>query len=227
MRTVLSWLACLSIVLGGLRSSDAAVVYVDSGAADCGDGQSWATAYKHLQDALTAARNSGGTITEIWVAAGTYKPDRDCANPSGTGDRAAKFEFPEETTVLGGFPGQPGQEGNLSVRNPQAHRSTLSGDLAGDDGPDFTNNEENSNSVLRAVHVGSSFVLDGFTISGGNASGPSSAFQGGGMMMRSSTGMVVNCITNVKLSSAPSCNASTKADQSALALFNPFENLRL
>ena len=52
------------------------VIFVDASKPSGGNGSSWASAYRHLQDALSAARTSGGAITEIWVAKGTYKPDQ-------------------------------------------------------------------------------------------------------------------------------------------------------
>ena len=49
-----------------------------------GNGTTWPTAYKYLQDALATARASGGTITEIRVAKGTYKPDRGGGQTAGS-----------------------------------------------------------------------------------------------------------------------------------------------
>ena len=60
-------------------------IYVDGSLSVCGDGVSWSTAYKYLQDALDDA--SGVTNDEIWVKGSeTYYPDENCANPGGTGD---------------------------------------------------------------------------------------------------------------------------------------------
>ena len=120
------------LVMFACGFSTAATVFVDDDAAACGDGQSWATAYKHLQDALTAARNTGGTITEIWVAAGTYRPDRSCANPTGTGVRNASFQLISGVALRGGFAGNEDPAAfDLSTRDFEANTTTLSGDLAG------------------------------------------------------------------------------------------------
>ncbi len=54
------------------------VLYVDDDAPPGGDGTSWNTAYRFLQDALTDA--CGGGIAEIRVGQGTYTSDRDEAN---------------------------------------------------------------------------------------------------------------------------------------------------
>ena len=68
-----------------------------------GDGASWATAYPHLQDALTAARDSGGAITEAQVA--IAHRHRDAAHPTGTGGRAATFQLITGVAIRGGFAG--------------------------------------------------------------------------------------------------------------------------
>ena len=69
-------------------------IYVDDDALTGGDGASWDTAYRFLQDGLAAA--PGGGISEIHIAQGTYKPDRDEANPGGTGDREATNKLTNE-----------------------------------------------------------------------------------------------------------------------------------
>ena len=56
----------------------AGVLYVNDDAPPGGDGTSWNTAYRFLQNALTDAR--GGGIAEIRVGQGTYTSDRDEAN---------------------------------------------------------------------------------------------------------------------------------------------------
>jgi hypothetical protein len=187
--------ATIFIVLAAFGSAQAATVFVDSRVADCGDGQSWATAYKYLQDALTAARNSGGAITEIWVAAGTYQPDRDCTHPTGSLSRTATFQLINDVALRGGFAGNEDPATfDLADRDFQANQTILSGDLAGDDGPDFANNDENAYHVLKASGVASGTIFDGFTISGGNANdSTSSDSSGGGMYLSSGSLTLANC----------------------------------
>lgn len=132
-------------------------IYVDATRPAGGNGASWATAFRDLQAALAAAAASGET-REIWVADGRYRPD-----PSS---QSVSFNLLNKVALYGGF---AGTETNREQRNPAANRTVLSGDLAGNDGPNFANNAENSRSVVRASGVDSTAVLDGFVVTGGNA----------------------------------------------------------
>jgi hypothetical protein len=140
-------------------------LYVNSSAAPSGDGETWTTAYRFLQDALSRA-GSDPAVTEVWVAGGLYEPDRAAANPAGSADRAATFHLLGGVALYGGFPGQLGQEDDFSVRDLAVWPSILSGDLGRNDGPNYANNGENSYSVVRADSVGPETVLDGFTVRG-------------------------------------------------------------
>ena len=114
-----------------------------------------------------------GSGDEIWVAAGVYKPT------SGA-DRTAAFHMKNGVTILGGFPatGNPGE----NDRNWKTNVSTLSGDIgvAGDNG-------DNSYNVVNNHSLNSSAVLDGFTITGGNAYGATQEQKTGGGMLNSSS----------------------------------------
>ena len=96
---------CFSVILVSLlvlatNVHGGAILFVDDDAPLSGDGTSWNTAYRFFQDALSDA--SGGGISEIHVAQGTYKPDRNESNPDGTGDRAATFQMINNVTYRGG-----------------------------------------------------------------------------------------------------------------------------
>jgi hypothetical protein len=157
-----------------------AVIYVDASASGGNNGSSWSDAYKYLQDALTAA----GAGDEIWVAAGTYRPDEDTATPGGTGSRWATFQLIDGVALYGGF---AGTESSLDARDWQTNVTILSGDLLGDDGPDFANNSDNSYHVVTGSGTDATAVLGGFTVTGGNAG------FGGGMYNNNSSPTLTNC----------------------------------
>ncbi|MFN8471225.1 MAG: choice-of-anchor Q domain-containing protein [Anaerolineae bacterium] len=126
-----------------------------------GDGSSWANASPTLSFALARAQ-ACSTVTQVWVAKGTYKP----AGPNG--DRNATFALRNNLAVYGGF--TSGQS-SLTDRdpNPATNGTVLSGDLNGDDGANFANNGDNSYHVVTGSGTDKTAILDGFTVSGGNA----------------------------------------------------------
>ena len=154
--------------------------YVDAAAPAGGDGQSWETAYADLQDALS------DVPIEIWVATGTYKPDRD------SGDRTFSFQLVNGVEIYGGF---AGDETTLFQRDPETNLTVLSGDLNGDDAPEFVNHEENSYHVVTGRNTDATAVLDGFIIRGGTANYSSSNGNGGGLYIETSGSPTIrNCV---------------------------------
>ena len=125
--------AAYSLVISFLLSPVAlaeTVLYVDDSAMGTDDGSSWCDAFVLLQDALTAAEASGGTITEIRVAQGTYKPDQGTNQTPG--DRTASFNLVDGVAIRGGFAGCGAS--NPDEQDNAIFPTTLSGDLLGDDG---------------------------------------------------------------------------------------------
>jgi hypothetical protein len=172
-RHVALLLALLASLLASTpRTHAATVIYVNTAALGANNGTSWSNAFTSLQAAIAVA--VGGN--EVWVAAGRY-------TPSSSGDRNASFVLKSGVKFYGGF---AGTENDLSARDIAAHATILSGDLLGDDGPNFTNNSENSYHVVRSANNGSSTILDGFTVSGGNANGTGAADRGAGMFNENS-----------------------------------------
>lgn len=150
--------------------------YVNDNAGGANDGTSWTDAYTDLQSALADAG-----CTEIWVAIGTYKPT------SGS-DRTISFTLLNGVEIYGGF---SGTETLRAQRDWVANATTLSGDLNADD-VGFTNNGENSYHVVKSVGMNSTAVLDGFTISGGNANNDPADNDGGGMRNSGGSPTVTN-----------------------------------
>ena len=167
------------------------VLYVDDDAPPGGDGLSWDTAYRFFQDGLTSAAKRG--VTEIRVGQGTYKPDRDEANPDGTDNRSASFDLLSNVALMGGYAGIGAKDPD--ERDIALYETNLSGDLLGNDGPNFENNDENSYHVVTSSSVDETAVLDGFTMTAGNANSPFLPHnQGGGMYNDQSSPTVINCI---------------------------------
>jgi predicted outer membrane repeat protein len=154
--------------------------YVNSQASPGGDGLSWETAYKCLQDALDKIARLG-SVRQIWVAKGTYRPDR------GTGDRHATFRLDKGIEIYGGF---TGGEKRLDQRDANTNVTVLSGDIGviGD-------GSDNSYHVVSFKDTWVGSVIDGFTITGGNANGRDQADRiGGGVYNLHSNPEFRNCV---------------------------------
>jgi len=158
-------------------------IYVNAISEEPHDGKTWETAFSDLQDALSMAQPGA----EVWVAAGIYKPDRE------TGARTASFRLKNGVRLLGGF---AGNETSSYQRDSDSNETILSGDLKGDDGPKFANMDDNSYHVVFALRIDPNSVLDGFTITSGNASGPEEEGHrlGGGMLLMGASPAVTKCV---------------------------------
>ncbi len=169
------------------------LLYVDSHATGANNGSSWTDAYNYLQDAMTVAESNN----VIWVAQGTYKPDANNLYPSGTGDRTATFQLKNGVVIYGGFHTGGGS------RDPDTYVTFLSGDLVGDDAvlvdPCYLLTEptraENSYHVVTGSYTDATAILDGFTITAGNANTVSvwPTSNGGGMLNVESSCKINNC----------------------------------
>lgn len=151
-------------------SAHAQILFVDADAdAGSADGLSWATAYPDLQSALTAAHPSDGTVSEIWIADGVYRP----AGPGG--DRRVFFDVPSGVAVRGGFSGtETSADERTPIDEPGAPQTILSGDLNGDDIPgDLTTNKSDNAIELIVANWGSqSLELDRLVVEGAYRDGP-------------------------------------------------------
>ncbi|MCW5908757.1 MAG: T9SS type A sorting domain-containing protein [Chitinophagales bacterium] len=144
------------------------IVFVAADAANGGDGNTWATAFNNLSDGLSAAFG-GYYVKEVWIKAGTYRPDRG-TNGTNQG-RFNTFHVLGSTKLYGGF---AGNENALSQRNIKVNPTILDGDIgiAGD-------SSDNAYHVVTLDGVFPGF--DGLIIQNGNANHPTlAAYQSGG-----------------------------------------------
>ncbi|TKJ35763.1 MAG: hypothetical protein CEE38_14245 [Planctomycetes bacterium B3_Pla] len=180
------------------------VYYVDDDATGANDGSSWADAYWCLQDALAAVQY--GDV--IRVAQGSYKPDQRAMIGRGglqmigsSGDRTETFQLINGVVIKGGYAGI--SEPDPDARDIEAYETILSGDLNGDDIPvanpsdllDEPTRAENSFHVVTGSWTDEMAVLDGFTITAGNANGLTTADKrGGGMYNQGGSPTLIRCI---------------------------------
>ena len=166
----------MPLVLASSFTAEAATLYVDANViGGTGDGSSWANAFggaSGLQDALAASASGD----EIWVADGVYLPTAGAA-------RTASFVMRSGVAIHGGF---DGGESTLEERDPSAHHTILSGDLAGNDGGGVPGND-NVYHVVRAEGgaISATSRLTGVIVRGGNANaGSDPNDRGGGMFIQ-------------------------------------------
>ncbi len=163
-----------------LPSAPPSRIFVRANAPLGGNGASWGTAFRDLQDGIGTAVRARGAVTEVWVAAGTYKPD------ANTGDRLRHFRPVEGVTIYGGF---VGNETQLSQRNIVANQTILSGDI----GANLVT-ADNVYHVVIADNLNATAVLDGLYIEGGNAdAGAWPHNSGAGILARCGGATLRNC----------------------------------
>ena len=192
-------LLCALFLLAVLcTAATSKVIYVDSGAVDEVDGSEWAFAYRTLQDAISEVQPGD----EIRVAKGIYRPDRRTeisgrlgVQITASGDRTATFELINDVTFKGGYAGYG--EPYPDARDIDLYETVLSGDLDDNDIdvirpevlPHDSSRAENSYHVVTSSGTA---ILDGFTITGGNAN-ESPHRNGGGFFNQYGTVQVINC----------------------------------
>ncbi len=188
----------LLIYLSATALSGAATLHVDADApGPTHDGAGWGTAFKNIQDALTAAVSGD----QIWVATGIYYPDDGASQTDD--DRAASFLLQSGVEIIGGF---KGDETDMGQRDSAANVTVLSGDIDQNDVDADANGiaenpdeivGANSFHVVTASSVDSTALLDGFTITAGLADGLATAQQdkGAGLLCLTGTTPVVQHCT--------------------------------
>ena len=160
------------IITSSAQAQSQTVVFVDADSPNNSPqntppGNSWGDAFKFLSDAMAYSASLANPLP-IWVAAGTYKPDQSSANPNGTSnpvDRTATFLLRENVGIYGGFAGnEPNTPVGFRSRNHLINITILSGEIG------IAALSDKSYHVVTA-NVRNSGILDGFTITRGNAAG--------------------------------------------------------
>jgi len=167
-------LAAIGLPSPGLAQAPSSdVVYVDTdNVAGPWDGTSWSTAYQTVQEGLDDAYLTG---KEVWVAAGTYKP-------TSTTDRTVSFQLKSGVALYGGF---NATETVGEQRDWATNVTILSGDIG-------TPGDSSDNSYHTVVGA-SNAILDGFTVTDGNANGTGNNVYGGGIYNDNASPTVTNC----------------------------------
>ena len=190
LRSTLPWL--LAVVLA--PAACAKTIYVDTHARGANTGTSWTDACVYLQDALVDA-NAADRPVEIRVAQGEYRPDEG-ANQT-PGDRTATFRLINAVSIRGGYAGA--REPDPNARDIGLHHTVLSGDIAARDVHDWASVLRNSYHVVTGSGTNQTAVLDGFTITGGGATGlppgddDLTQMCGGGMFGEAGSPTLVRC----------------------------------
>ncbi len=155
-------------------------IYVDIDAGGANNGTSWENAYNYLQDALADA-NSLEKPVEICVAKGIYKPDH--GKDQHLEDQYASFQLQNRVTIKGGYGGIG--EPDPDARDITAYKTILSGEISDD---------EDSCHVVTGSGTDRTAVLDGFTITEGEAYNVSNNNDlGGGMYSYAGSPTIRNC----------------------------------
>lgn len=172
------------------------IVYVDRDATGANNGSSWADAYNYLQDALMFA----GAGNEIRVAEGVYKPDDFVLSDRPNREREETFRLINNVTIKGGYAGFG--QADPDARDVNEYETILSGDRQGNDAVvvdaadllDEASREDNCYHVVTGHETDETAVLDGLTITGGNANwGYWVAYYGGGITADSAGLTLLNC----------------------------------
>ena len=172
------------------------IVYVDKDATGANNGSSWADAYNYLQDALMFA----GAGCEIRVAEGVYKPDDFVLSDRPSRGREETFQLINNVAIRGGYAGFG--EADPDARDVNEYETILSGDRQGNDAVvvdaadllDEASREDNCYHVVTGHETDETAVLDGLTITGGNANwGYWIAYYGGGVTADSAAFTLLDC----------------------------------
>lgn len=153
---------------------ESCIVRVDGSAPGAGDGESWATAFRTVQNGIDAAFEAGPGC-EVWVAEGTYYVLKITVLDT--------ISLRDGVAVYGGF---DGDESQREERDPVQHETIL-------DGHEYLSSPRSVFHVLSAVGTQDATV-DGFTVTGGRAVGVAPEDSGGGLFAYGASVAVRNCV---------------------------------
>jgi extracellular elastinolytic metalloproteinase len=175
-------------------------IYVDANANGNKNGTSWVNAMRYLPNAISIA--GCRTADSVLVAKGTYLP-------SLSNTRTQSFNIPDNTYLFGGF---PTGGGTFAQRNFVTNVSLLSGDIG-----TVNNNADNSYHVVKIDSARQNTILDGFTISNGNANGTGD----------NSVGAAVFCLGNLTMNQVTVNNCVSLSDGELLRIRSAAGNLKV
>jgi surface protein with Ig-like domain/parallel beta helix pectate lyase-like protein/polymorphic membrane protein len=169
MLTRLSLCFCLL----GLHSASVAEIYrVDDAAALGGDGLSWASPFKTIQEAIDKASSDGGG--EVWVSEGIYTGAGGNAMVDSNSAGECVVVLAEHVHLYGGFSGVESERGQ---RDWNENSTAIDGE-----------------NVRRGVGGEKNSTLDGFTVTRGRALGAAPYnSHGGGIFNFGDSVNIANC----------------------------------
>jgi hypothetical protein len=112
--------ACFALTSNTLVYAQQRVHVDQSSTAVNPEGDSWATSYNFISEGIAQAvflSNDGTIPVEVWIAAGTYRPDEDSANPTGDGEVDKSFSMHNNIRLYGGFLGLNYPGGGETAKN--------------------------------------------------------------------------------------------------------------
>jgi len=149
----------------------------------------YSTTYYWRIDELNNGSKTTGIVWSFRTAGGGPSlppPSPDLSVPPPSLDRTATFQLKNGVVIKGGYAGFG--EPNADARDIEVYESVLSSDIGipGD-------SSDNSFHVVTGTGTDETAVLDGFTITAGNANGSYPNNCGGGMVNNSSSPTLNNC----------------------------------
>ncbi|MFY0673375.1 MAG: hypothetical protein JXQ87_08215 [Bacteroidia bacterium] len=196
------------------QNLNAATIYVDINASGKKNGTGWKDAYVKLQKAFDNASKDD----EIWVAKGTYYPTTDVYGVSNPGDKRTKmFHIGIDLKVYGGF---SGSETSLSERNWETNETILSGDIQ-----ISNNSSDNCYHVLITAKLSPNAIIDGFTITNGNAQTSGVSTFSNKNFANKNGGGINNMNSNVALRNLTICN--NRSDGYGGGIYNENSNITI